>query len=61
MFNQCILSRKMKSKNFHAHRHVIHQKNCMVSTIPGMCDFKSVHEGKKTYFIFNDFQCKNVA
>ena len=42
----------MKSKNCHAFKHNIHQKNCMVSSIPGMCDFKSVHGGKKELFHF---------
>ena len=46
------LSRKPKSKNFHVHRHAIHQKNRMVSSFQGMCDFKSVHGGKKELFHF---------
>ena len=41
--------RDAKSEFFGVHRHVIQQKNRIVSGIPGMCDFKSIHEGKKEF------------
>ena len=48
--------RKLESKKICVWTSVIHRRNCIASSFPGMCDFKSVGAAPGEIFHFEGFQ-----